>query len=184
MAQYTYTIYDTPASQGGPAWPSHCGRSIEAETDGHAQDVVESTLEEEAAGLCASDGYEAGDFIYAHIWDESGDLCRTTKHQITAEDLGEDDAEDDAEDEPDHEARLERAAAHVGATDIGDDQWAYYADETSCYYVVSASDLEDLCDYLDDADPSISRDAYSHWCAGTTAAEQPEGWEPGDEALS
>ena len=90
----------------------------------------------------------------------------------------------DADEEPDHEARLQRAAAHLGATDLGDNQWAYYADETSCYYVVSASDLEVLCNYLDHDEPWIRRDAYSHWCAGTTAAEQPDGWEPGDEVAS
>ena len=111
------------------------------------------------------------------MWDAGGNFVGQPTYAITADDLGV-----AGGGEPDHEARLERAAAHVGATDIGDDQWAYYADETSCYYVVSASDLEDLCDYLDDADPSISRDAYSHWCAGTTAAEQPEGWEPGEVA--
>ena len=80
--------------------------------------------------------------------------------------------------------RLARAAARLKAVAIGDDQWAYYAAEVGRYYVVDAEDLESFCDYLDDEDPLISRDAYSHWCAGTTAAEQPEGWEPGDEVLS
>lgn len=80
-----------------------------------------------------------------------------------------------------HEDRLARAAAHIEAVELADGTWAHYADETSTWYVVDADDLESLCDYLDDEDPSISRDAYSHWCAGTTSEEMPEGWEPGGE---
>ncbi len=79
---------------------------------------------------------------------------------------------------PDHEARRARAAKHIGATELDDDRWAYYASETSRWYVVSADSLEELCDYLDDEDPQVSRDAYSHWCAGPSSEEMPEGWEP------
>lgn len=76
---------------------------------------------------------------------------------------------------------LTRAAEHVGATRIDDGRWAYWAAETGRYYVVEESVLEDLCDYLDDEDDSISSDAYSHWCAdaGADAEEMPKGWEPG-----
>jgi len=80
--------------------------------------------------------------------------------------------------------KLQRAAKHIDATDLGDGQWAHYAAETSCYYVVTADELEELCDYLDDEDPQISRDAYSHWCAGTSAREMPRGWVPGDEVAA
>lgn len=76
-------------------------------------------------------------------------------------------------------ARLNRAIDRVSATDLGDDQWAYWADETSRYYVVDSDDLESLCDYLDSDDEKIASDAYSHWCAGTMAEEKPKGWEPG-----
>lgn len=74
--------------------------------------------------------------------------------------------------------RLARAAKHIDATDLGADRWAHYADETSRWYVVTADELEELCDYLDDEDPQVSGDAYSHWCAGTSGEEMPEGWEP------
>lgn len=75
--------------------------------------------------------------------------------------------------------RLARAAAEVGATDMGDGRWAYYADETSRWYVMPAKELEELCDYLDHDDPQIRNDAYSHWCAGhSEVMEMPRGWEP------
>lgn len=76
---------------------------------------------------------------------------------------------------------LERAAEHIDATDLGNGTWAHYAEETSSWYVVTAEELEELCDYLDSDDETIRRDAYSHWCAGTNAKEMPEGWSP-DEA--
>ncbi len=78
-------------------------------------------------------------------------------------------------------ADLERAANHVDATELSDGRWAHYAAETSRYYVTTAAELAELCGYLDDEDPQISRDAYSHWCAGTSAEEMPEGWTPDDE---
>lgn len=74
--------------------------------------------------------------------------------------------------------RLDRAAAHVEAVELGDGQWAHYATETSSWWVVDAAELEELCDYLDDDDERISRDAYSHWCAGTSAREMPRDWSP------
>lgn len=77
--------------------------------------------------------------------------------------------------------RLARAAKHIDATDLGGGRWAHYADETSRWYVIDASELEELCDYLDDEDPQISGSAYSHWCNAVDCNEMPEGWEPGDE---
>src|SRR5690606_26432910 len=74
--------------------------------------------------------------------------------------------------------RITRAAQHINAVDLGDGDFAYYADETSSYWVVDEDDLADLCDYLDDADEDIRRDAYSHWCAGTVSREMPQGWKP------
>jgi hypothetical protein len=77
-----------------------------------------------------------------------------------------------------HAARLARAAAHIDATDLGDGRWAHYADETSTWWVVTADELEELCDYLDSDDEQVSGDAYSHWCAGTSGEEMPAGWTP------
>lgn len=74
--------------------------------------------------------------------------------------------------------RLSRAAKHIDAVEIAAGLYAYYADETSRWYVVTADELEDLCDYLDDEDPQISGDAYSHWCAGTECVAMPRGWTP------
>lgn len=51
---------------------------------------------------------------------------------------------------------LQIAIDRINATHIGGDEYAYYADETSSYYVVTKADLEVLgadCD-------------YSEWCAG------------------
>ena len=73
---------------------------------------------------------------------------------------------------------LRRAADAVGAVEMADGRWAYYAEETQRYYVMSAADLEDLCGYLDDEDEQVSGDAYGHWCAGTDDEEMPAGWEP------
>lgn len=81
--------------------------------------------------------------------------------------------------DPDLEqADLERAAERVDATELPDGRWAYYADETSRWYVVTAAELAKLCDYLDHDHEDIARDAYSHWCAGISADEMPEGWRP------
>jgi hypothetical protein len=81
-------------------------------------------------------------------------------------------------------AKTERAAKHIDATDLGDGTWAYYADETSRWYVCPAAELAELCDYLDSDDEQISSDAYSHWCAGHTDVEEmPVGWTP-DSAVA
>ena len=178
MAKYTYTIFDSNPNECGPCeWPSHCQVEIAADCADAALELVSQQLESEAAELYTSDGYEPGDHIHAIVWDAEGGRCvGQTVYTITAGDLG--------QDETDHQARLERAAALLAATDLGGDQWAYYAHEMGRYYVVDASDLESLCDYLDDEDPSISRDAYSHWCRCTPATFQPEGWEPGEAVAS
>ena len=73
-----------------------------------------------------------------------------------------------------------RAAAHISATEVAPGIWAHHDDATDCWYTVTSSELAELCDYLDSGDEQISRSAYSHWCAGTTAAEMPSGWSPAD----
>lgn len=75
-----------------------------------------------------------------------------------------------------HGLPLARAAEHIDAVQIGAERWAHYAAETSSWWVVSADELESLCDYLDDE--TIRGDAYSLWCADTDAREKPIGWEP------
>ena len=75
-------------------------------------------------------------------------------------------------------SRLARAAAHIDAVDLGDGGWAYHADETSSWWVITSEELEELCDYLDSDEPMIAGDAYSHWCAGCGGEEQPSWWSP------
>jgi len=44
-------------------------------------------------------------------------------------------------------------------------KWRYYAEETATWYRFDVFALDALVDLMNDDDPSISRDAYSHWCA-------------------
>lgn len=75
-----------------------------------------------------------------------------------------------------------RAAAEISATEVAPGIWAHHDDATQLWYTVTSEELAQLVTYLDDTDPSISHDAYSHWCAGTTATEMPAGWSPSDAA--
>lgn len=74
----------------------------------------------------------------------------------------------------------------LGAVRLHDGEYAYYDDGMGQYYIVDASDIESyVADYIESDDEQISGDAYSHWCAGTTAKEMPKGWTPdGDTAKS
>ena len=47
----------------------------------------------------------------------------------------------------------------------------YYDDSTQRYYLAPVEDLDDLADYMASEDEDIARDAYSHWCAGTSHPE-------------
>ncbi len=76
------------------------------------------------------------------------------------------------------EERVVRAAADVDATELSDGRWAHYDDGMRRWYTVSAEQLASLCVYLDSDDESVCNDAYSHWCAGTSAQEMPDGWTP------
>jgi len=172
LQTYTYTIFDAnPHSSSGTAWPTHQDVEIQAESDEGAIEVASDVMSTEAAGLNSEDGYDAGQLLYALVWNDEETIVGEPTYEVTAEDLG---LETKAE-------RLARAAKHIDATDLGDGRWAHYATETGRYYVVSADELAELCDYLDDEDEQISRDAYSHWCAGTSSEEMPEGWEPEGE---
>lgn len=73
---------------------------------------------------------------------------------------------------------VQRAAEHIDAIQLADGTYAHLAAETSTYWVFTADQLAELCDYLDHDDADIRRDAYSHWCAGTGGREMPRGWTP------
>lgn len=169
MASYTYTIFDSdPNSSCGTAWDTHQDIEIEADSDDEAIETVRETMSVEAAGLNTSDGYEVGQRLHAIVWDEDETIVGQPTYELTHEDLGVPTDEERAAE------RLARAAKHVDAMDLGDDRWAHYADETARWYVVSADDLAELCDYLDDE----STGGYSRWCADTDSEEMPAGWKP------
>jgi hypothetical protein len=75
---------------------------------------------------------------------------------------------------------LARAAEALGASRLLDGRWAYFDDGMYRWYVVSALSLAHYCDYTDEAgaNDGVGDDAYSLWCAATTAQEMPKGWDP------
>jgi len=62
----------------------------------------------------------------------------------------------------------DEALALISGTIDGDDV-IYYDDATGHYWRSDADDLDDLAALMDDDDADIRRDAYSHWCAGTSS---------------
>lgn len=68
---------------------------------------------------------------------------------------------------------LRRAALEIGAVNLGDG-WAHRDDGTRRWYRVSEAQLEDLGVMLAAGTP----DAYSRWCADSTAVEMPAEWQP------
>ncbi len=59
------------------------------------------------------------------------------------------------------------------------DGWVFYADEAKEWVAFSDADLDSLVRFMNDKDPQVSKDAYSHWCCGvgrqvTDAAELTE----------
>ncbi len=171
MAKYTYTIFDAnPNDSSGTAWPDHDDVEIESDSDDEAIETVRATMSVEAAGLNASDGYDVGQRLYALVWDADEIIVGEPTYELTAEDLG---VEIETAEE-----RVERAAKEIDATELDDGRWAHRDDAMGRWYVVTADELAELCDYLDHDDEQISKDAYSHWCAGTSAEEMPRGWSP------
>lgn len=68
-------------------------------------------------------------------------------------------------------ASLAAARAYLGErdlTDEGDDEWTYYAAETRSRWRVTTDDMIDLGARMLRGE----RDAYSLWCADTTAREE------------
>ncbi len=67
--------------------------------------------------------------------------------------------------------KLAEAVTALDATQISPLRYAHYANETGRWYVVSRAALLAWHDYPE-------QDRYSHWCAGETCKEMPEGWTP------
>jgi hypothetical protein len=85
---YTYSIFDSaPARGSASAWPSHDNAEIEADSDDDAIASVLDTMECEAAGLSASDGYEVGQVLYGLVMRDD-QIVGTPMYVITAEDIG------------------------------------------------------------------------------------------------
>lgn len=66
---------------------------------------------------------------------------------------------------------IQRALGHLGVEYVRGVGAYHYADEVDEWYELSRADLIDLGELLEDPDPTISRDAYSHWCAGGAGRE-------------
>lgn len=126
-------------------------------------------LESEARRIAQSTANRMGQSVYLYEVGNGDGESEVESEEIEPEE------EDETESE---EERVKRAAAKLDATELADGRWAHRDDAMGRWYVVSASDLSELCDYLDDEDEQISRDAYSHWCAGTSAQEMPKDWTP------
>ena len=65
--------------------------------------------------------------------------------------------------------RIDRAAASIGAERVSRCRWQYRDDATRRDYAATAGELLQLSRMMDD--PRYAGDAYSHWCAATTARE-------------
>lgn len=76
------------------------------------------------------------------------------------------------------QGRQARAAKLLGAVKISPRRWAYYADETRTWWVVTPGKLGELCNFLASDEEKVANDAYSHWCASGGAREMPKGWTP------
>ena len=47
----------------------------------------------------------------------------------------------------------------------------YYDDNTQKHYLSPVEDIGDLVSFMNSEDEDVARDAYSHWCAGTSHPE-------------
>lgn len=79
-------------------------------------------------------------------------------------------------------SKLERAADELGAVLLTrgphEGNYAYYDQGMGHWYVVTAEELAEYPEYIASEDDQFISDAYSHWCAGSTAVEMPHGWDP------
>ena len=53
--------------------------------------------------------------------------------------------------------------------DLVEDSVVFFDDGTDLWYRNDRSDLDYLRILMNDSDPDVVRDAYSHWCSGTTS---------------
>lgn len=70
---------------------------------------------------------------------------------------------------------IEAAAEAIGAVVISVG-WAHHDDNTRRWYVVSDADMAALAAKM--VGGKLPGDAYSHWCAESSAKEMPAGWAP------
>ena len=63
-------------------------------------------------------------------------------------------------------ARIQAAIDMIDAVQVSPRRWEYAATETQETYRLTLSDLRALADLMEDDDPRVRYDAYSHWCAG------------------
>lgn len=120
------------------------------------------------------------EYLSAPLRDRDAERARLEEVELIQRHVAKLDAGEDilvAQDD-DVVSALSRAAERLGAVRLASGDYAHYADETSSWWVVTADELAELCDYLDSDDEQIAGDAYSHWCAGTAAREMPRGWVP------
>lgn len=86
---YTYTIFDAdPNSSSGTELPDSADIELEADSAEEALELARDELENAAAGLNVSDGYEVGQRLYALVWDHAGQVVGTLTYELTQDDLG------------------------------------------------------------------------------------------------
>jgi len=69
---------------------------------------------------------------------------------------------------------LKKAVDRLNASQISPLRYAYYAEETGTYWLVSRRVMINLGERLNRGD----RDAYSSWCGETHGREMRKGWKP------
>lgn len=80
---------------------------------------------------------------------------------------------------------LETAIEELSAVALPDDgrgegtRYVHFDDAMRAWFCVTAGELELYAtSYLNNEDADVRRDAYSHWCAATSAQQMPDGWTP------
>jgi hypothetical protein len=86
-----------------------------------------------------------------------------------------------------NKAALETAIENLDARELPDDgrgegtRYVHFDDAMRAWFCVTAGELELYAtDYLESDDETTRSDAYSLWCAATSAQQMPEGWTPAD----
>lgn len=66
---------------------------------------------------------------------------------------------------------VEAALKRINGTRLSDGSVVYYDDGMGQHYLSPEEDLHDLAELMMSDDEDVARDAYSHWCAGTSHPE-------------